>query len=151
VNRVFARVACLLLLAGGLAACGCSSENRGGKITGSVLLEGKPLPDAVVGFVPNDQKEPTNFAVTDAEGHFEVKRDKAKRTLPPGTYAVVVRQYVKKDGKPLPPEERDMLIASGNLRNTLPERYSSPKTSGLTADVKPGDNALPPFELKGGR
>ena len=35
-----------------------------------------------------------------------------------------------------------------SLHNILPERYGSPKSSQLTVEIKPGDNALPPFELK---
>jgi hypothetical protein len=149
-NRAFARTAYLVLLVGGLVACSCS-DRGGGKVTGSVHLDGQPLADAYVGFVPKDQTAAANFGVTDAEGNFEVKRDKAKRTLSPGGYAVVVRKFVQKDGKLPPPAERDMLVASGTLKNVLPDRYASPKTSPLTAEIKPGDNALPPFELKSGR
>jgi hypothetical protein len=152
-RREFARLARCVLLVSGLVAWGCS-PNRGGKVAGSVRLDGKPLADAQLSFVPKGEGADVqvgavvNSAVTDAEGNFEVQRDRAKRTLPPGTYTVLVWKYVQKDGKPPPPEDRDLLIASGMLRNILPERYGSPAASQLTVEVKPGDNALPPLELK---
>jgi hypothetical protein len=132
---------------GGLVVCGCSSANPGGKVTGSVRLDGKALPDAELTFFLKGEAAATNVAVTDAEGNFQVKPDKAKRTLPPGNYTVTVHKYAQKDGKSPPPEERNLLRASGALHNVLPERYNSPTKSQLNAEVKPGDNALPPFEL----
>jgi hypothetical protein len=149
VKNGVARITNLILVVSGLVACGCSSADRGGKVTGSVQLDVKPLADAHLSFIKKGEAAATNVAVTDAEGNFQVKPDKAKRTLPPGTYTVLVRKYVQKDGKPPPPaEDQLMLIASGQLHNILPERYSSPKSSPLTVEIKPGDNALPPLELK---
>jgi hypothetical protein len=148
VKKEATRVVKLVLLIGGLLVCGCST-GRGPKVTGSVRLDGEPLPDAVVSFVPKSPGGDTNFALTDAEGHFEVKPDKAKRTLSPGSYTVLIRKYAQKDGKPIPPENRPLVIlGSPTVRNILPERYSSEKSPVLTAEIKPGDNALPPFELK---
>jgi hypothetical protein len=127
-------------------AGGCSS--RSPNVKGSVRLDGKPLTDAILGFYSKGQKIATNFAVTDAEGNFEVKPDKAKRTLAPGTYNVSIQKFVPKDGKPLPEEDRDVLILTGKLHNTLPERYGSLTATKLTAEIKPGDNVLPTFELQ---
>jgi hypothetical protein len=116
-------------------------------VTGSVLLDGKPVPDAVVNFYPKSPGGGTNFALTDAEGHFEVKPDKARRTLSPGSYNVLIRKYAPRDSKHASPESREFILGIGNVRNTLPERYSSEKAPLLTAEIKPGDNVLPPFEL----
>jgi hypothetical protein len=150
VQRDAARIAFLVLMTlGGLGACGCSSADRGGKVSGSVRLDGQPLADAEVSFVPKGQGAATNRAVTDAQGSFQVKPDKARRTLPPGTYNVFIRKYAQKDGKSPSPEERNLLLVSGKLRNIVPERYSSIASPQLTAEIKPGDNALAPFELKG--
>jgi hypothetical protein len=141
------RVAKLALLFGGFVVCSCS-PSRGPKVTGSVHLDGAPVPDAVVNFYPKSPGGDKNYAVTDAEGHFEVKPDKARRTLSPGSYNVLVRKYAPKDSKRSSPENRDFILGVGNVRNTLPERYNSEKIPLLTAEIKPGDNALPPFELK---
>jgi hypothetical protein len=141
------RVAKVILLINGLLVCGCSS--RGGpRVTGSVLLDGAPVADAVVNFYPKSPGGDTNFALTDAEGHFEVKPDKARRTLSPGSYNVLIRKYAPKDTKRSSPETREYVLGIGNVRNTLPERYGSEKAPLLTAEIKPGDNVLPPFDLK---
>jgi hypothetical protein len=147
VKNGVAWVANLILLVCGLLAGGCSRVG-GGKVTGSVLLDGKPLPDAQLGFFHKDKGAVLNGAMTDAEGNFQVRPDKVKHTLQPGTYIVLVQKYMQKDGKAPPPEQRGMLYFSGALRNTLPDRYSSVKASPLIVEIKPGDNALPPLELK---
>ncbi len=144
------RVAKVVLLIGGLLVCGCSP--RGGpKVTGTVLLDGAPVADAVVSFYPKSPGGITNFALTDAEGHFEIKPDKARRTLSPGSYNVLIRKYAPKDTKHTSPDSREFVLGIGNVRNTLPERYSSEKAPLLTAEIKPTDTDLPPFELKSGR
>jgi hypothetical protein len=136
----------LLLGTAVLVTCGCSSQSP--NVKGSVRLDGKPLADATLGFYKKGQKVATNFAETDAEGNFKVKPDKAKRTLAPGTYNVSIQKFEQKDSKPLSPAERDTLILAGKMHNTLPKRYDSPTATPLTAEIKPGDNVLPPFELQ---
>ncbi len=138
---------CFLVLAA-LAAVltsGCSS-GKGGKVTGQVRMNGKPLADAQVSFYPQDAVAAVNQARTDADGRFVVQSDKAGRTLPPGTYRVSIRKFVQKDGQPPPAEDLDMLIASGTLRNIVPQRYSSGEHS-PTVEIKAGENDLPPLEL----
>src|SRR5262249_27117599 len=103
------RVAKLVLLLGGFLGCGCS-PSRGPKVTGTVLLDGTPLADAVVNFYPKSPGGDKNFAVTDTEGHFEVKPDKARRTLSPGSYNVLIRKYAPKDSKRSSPDNREFIL-----------------------------------------
>lgn len=136
----------LAVVASTVLTSACSSR-KGGKVAGCVLLDGRPLADAQVSFQPESATVAVNQARTDAEGRFVVQPDKVGRTLPPGAYRVHIHKYVQKDGQPPPAEDLDMLIASGTLRNVVPERYSSNEQS-PKVEIKNGDNDLPPFELK---
>jgi hypothetical protein len=129
-------------------AGGCSSGTNGDKVTGSVLLDGKPLAQARVSFMDQSLGASVNTAVTDESGKFEVKTDKAGRTLVPGTYGVFIHKYARTDGKaPDPEEDTEQLIIAGTMRNVVPVRYSTLGQYVLSAEIKPGDNTLPPFEL----
>jgi hypothetical protein len=141
------------LLAVGLVVSGCGSG--GGKITGSVKLDGKPLTDAEVQFTPaEDQALGANFAVTDSDGKFEVQRHpKTGLTLKPGKYHVFVTKWVKKRDGSLPSkEEAEDLRAAGMLRNVVPPKYApNPEADRpplLNVEIKGGDQELPPFDLK---
>jgi len=127
---------------------GCSGG--GGKITGSVTLDGQPLTDARVEFHPSETLNLTVADVrTDQQGHFEVPpRPKGKEGLPPGKYVVFVRKLVDKKGNVPNDEEYGQLEAAGQLINKVPERYSSFDSPSLSADVTKDTKELPPFQLK---
>ncbi|MBY0512639.1 MAG: carboxypeptidase-like regulatory domain-containing protein [Gemmataceae bacterium] len=90
-------------------------------VTGTVTFEGKPVAAGVLTFVSLDQPKPKVTAA-------EVKDGKYSAELPPGKYAVAVS--APKDGK-----------------ETLPAKFTTTDTSGLTVEVKAGANAHN-FELK---
>ncbi|MDZ4821608.1 MAG: hypothetical protein SGJ20_21820 [Planctomycetota bacterium] len=103
-------------------------------VQGKVTLDGKPLADAGVMFMPTD-KGPSANGTTDSDGHFElmtVNRAGAIR----GTHPVVIakRKYV-----PLKPGD-EPVPAGVRAEWYSPKKYSNPATSGLTADVGDGDN-----------
>lgn len=137
----------------GLALCGCGGS-RGGKVTGTVLHDGKALADADVQFVPaDDPKLGTNGAVTGPDGKFQVKPDaRTGKTLAPGKYHVYVTKYVQKDGTVPKGEDADQLRSSGQLRNVVHERYNydpeSDRGPAITVEIKGGDQELAPFQLK---
>jgi hypothetical protein len=99
---------------------------------------GKPLPDASITFVPADvgEEEPTELgrivrpsAKTDAEGGYELAWGE-QAGAPPGKYNVIIMKFKPTDDDEVKPE------------SLIPEQYTSPKTSGLTRDVKDGDNVF---------
>jgi hypothetical protein len=140
-----------VLLAVGLAACGCSGGSAG-KVTGSVKMNGEPLAEAKISFLPKGSQGQANVATTDASGRFEVKPNPTTRlTLKPGTYVVLIGKFVDgRTGKALTPEDDvGQLQAQGRLFDIVPETYRNPTQSPLTVEIKTGDNALQPFELKG--
>lgn len=53
-----------------LAALGCDGGGSRGRVTGKVTLDGKPLPNAAVTFMPAEGG--ASSGVTDAEGNYEL-------------------------------------------------------------------------------
>ncbi len=72
-------VVALGVLAAGLAGCGAKNEPKYVKVSGTVTMDGKPLPDAVVMFAPKStSKESQNpgkssSGYTDANGRYTLK------------------------------------------------------------------------------
>jgi hypothetical protein len=130
----------LCLLGVILTGVSCSGGNRKTvyPVKGKVLLDGAPTPEAVVvlhpeGTPPAEAVRPQGMV--QADGTFQLGTYKLKDGAPAGKYAVSVHWL-----------ERS---AHGDdiERVLVPYRYMTPATSGLTAEVKPGSNDLPVFEL----
>ena len=110
---------------------------------GTVLLDGKPLPQAKVDFVPqlsNFGAEMNSTAVTDDEGHFQLTCAYKQQ---PG--AVVAKHYVLVTEAPTPAEFRRMdpqtqaklAQYQAKLKNRpIPAVYGTLGT--LVVEVKPG-------------
>jgi hypothetical protein len=105
----------LLLL---LVASGCSSEFA--SVKGQVLLDGKPLPNAVVGFYP--ERGRGSFGRTDAEGRYELKYTDKQFGVSPGKCQVQIT------------------TAEEEQKETLRAKYNS--RSELTRVVQPGSNEI---------
>lgn len=119
------------------------------KVTGQVLLDGKPVAGATIVFHPIDA---TNFkwnerpqAKTDDQGRFTLTTYKVDDGAPAGEYRVAIASLDAgaDDGSDQQKHTR------GALR--LPRNYWSHETSGLTAKVDQQATILAPFELKGRR
>ena len=109
-------------------------------VKGRVTLDGKPLPDAGVMFLP-DGNGPSANGTTDSDGHFELMTVNSMGAIR-GTHPVVIakRKYVPpKPGDPAPPGG---LVAEWYS----PKKYANPTTSQLSAEVVDGDNEFH-FEL----
>ncbi len=107
-------------------------------VKGKVLVDGAPAPEAVVVLHPEDQ--PPMEAVrpqgtVQADGSFQLGTYSPKDGAPPGRYQVSVLWIQRSDKG----DDIEQVF--------LPYRYMSPATSGLTAEVRPGTNELPVFEL----
>jgi hypothetical protein len=145
-----------------VAAWGCS---RAGPpvvyVEGVVLLDGKPVEGATVGFSPGDRGLPA-VGCTDEEGRFELTSTGGGRPAAGaavGDYGVVIsKQVVEGAVQEVPAQESDRppekWQGADPSRPPLPPRvvylipqaYGDVATSGLAVDVKPGSNAFR-FEL----
>ncbi len=110
-------------------------------VHGQVLLNGKPLADAIVSFhVQNgNDKEAFPAAHTDREGHFSLTTYSTGDGAPEGSYAISLVCFRSRGARN---------SVGGHAENVVPQRYASPSSSGLTATVVPGDNELQPLKLK---
>jgi len=134
-------------LAWALLLCsGCGSGEGGGtvKAGGTLTVKGQPMADLTVTFTPFTGRPAS--CVTDASGHFVLSTFKSGDGAMPGPQKVSVHEnYTEPPPMPGTPE----YAAAGQKAPKFDPKYSDPDKSGLTAEVKAGDdNTKFTFDLK---
>jgi hypothetical protein len=132
--------ALLLLLIVLLTDSGEPRKARVQPVRGEVKFMGLPTPDAVVYLHPigkSNPNVPSPRGIVKEDGSLVVGTYAKDDGAPPGEYAVTVQWFRK--------NKRD---DEGTGSNALPTKYGDAKTSGLTVRVKPGEDRIPPIELK---
>lgn len=128
--RSISRSILLTLLA--VIVIGCGGGPQLLPVSGVVTLDGQPVADAGVLFVPADSG-PTTSGTTDAAGRFRLTTANRSGTLA-GRYHIAVnkREFVgDRNLGPLPTvAAKDMPV-----KWIIPEKYSRAETSGLEATV----------------
>lgn len=131
-----------LSLVGACVGCGPDRPVLA-SVQGTVTLDGKPLAGAAVMLMPEAGGRPAR-GTTDEQGHFELT------TFERGDGAIVGEQRVSVSLVRTPgiqPGEDGLSplnIDPSKLKEewVTPQRYASPQTSGLTAEVAPGMASL---------
>ena len=135
-KRVDASLCLLLALAAG---CGRSLPATG-SVSGRVTLDGKPLADAGVMFTPSSGGRPAS-GTTDEKGEYRLTTFAPADGALVGPHAVTV---VKQDFSNRPTTPSGLPggegLRSGGGRWIVPEHYSQPETSKLSAEVAAGEN-----------
>ncbi|HWG46982.1 MAG TPA: hypothetical protein VN688_29735 [Gemmataceae bacterium] len=140
------RIRMVIFLVLSCALAGCTGKGGGANASGSVSLNGQPLADAEVQFIPRDDASlGTHSTTTDSAGKFTVKGDR-NIPLKPGPYVVIVNKLAVKEG-----DGKQGAGGKGAMVNTVPLMYQNRGRTPLKADIQPGSNQLPPFELTSGR
>jgi hypothetical protein len=116
---------CLLL-----AGCGSSDF---GSVSGTITLDGKPLPDVSVSFDPQWAEGTAAFGSTDGNGRYELITTADNKGAMPGQYVVRVRSP-----DPVDFDENGNLLEA--YVNAAPDKYGA--KSELTAKVEPGKNVI---------
>ena len=123
-------------------AAGCGGGGHGpelGAVDGVVHLDGKPLPGALIVFVPENGSPSRGF--TDEEGRYTLAYSRDHEGAEVGKHTVRIST-----GQPADEDE------DGNPTPAVPEKvpveYNQQST--LTADVKPGSNEIDFKDLKSG-
>src|SRR5262245_387993 len=118
---------------------GCNPENlpRLGPVTGTITMDGQPVPDANVTFDGANPGETVSVGRTDASGKYEIYYSRGHKGATIGEHVVRISTYGE-TGDDDNPQFR---------KETVPARYNA--KSELKADVKRGANKLD-FELKSG-
>jgi hypothetical protein len=136
-----------LAIASGLAG-GCSGPDIQ-FVEGVVTLDGKPLPQAIICFTPDDGGLPAT-GMTAQDGSFRLSATQGGqfgRGTTPGTYTVTVSKLVRL-GTPEAEEAGPQLFpGDGDIRRVTPSIYGDSKNSPLRATVARGRNTLR-FELR---
>ena len=134
------RAAPMLLIAVLAGGCGGGGD-EGVPVTGSVVRGSAGIDNVLVVFWPRKSGNPKGVR-TDSSGKFEL-------LLPPGQYTVLLSKKVDAQGNP-PAEDQDAdeLEASGLIRESFPEQYSSRDSSLLGADIPPSGAELQPFVVE---
>ena len=127
----------LLLLLTVVPACGPSGP-RPVPVSGTVTVDGQPMAGASVMFMPQSTGQP-GVGVTDEAGKFRLTTGSSQEGVLPGAYKVTVTLY-KVTGFVTDKDGLSGGIAPEGIREQwlIPQRYSSPQTSGLTAEVRDG-------------
>lgn len=128
---------------------GCNSAGTT-PVAGQVLLDGNPLPNASIQFVPQGSGRDATGG-TDAHGNFAMSTNEPRDGVMKGTYKVVItarptvapQQFASADEamraaaavKPMPPD------------STFPRKYTRADQTPLTIDVPLKEKKLV-FELK---
>ncbi|MEM8734839.1 MAG: hypothetical protein AAGG44_11480 [Planctomycetota bacterium] len=137
----FVSAACLLCLAG----CGSAGSFERAAVSGSVSLDGKPLKDGVVRFVPKDGTPGPKLSVPVKDGRFAADRQDGPSV---GSHRVEI-ESLDTGGYELDDEDAiDQLKAERKRRiavDKVPEQYNT--RSVLTAEVASGDLNELNFEL----
>lgn len=130
------------------ALCGCNRTPAAPKaqtlpVTGKVTLDGKPLSGANVLFMASDPPV-TFFATTKDDGTYQLQGPEDRAALLKGSCKVTISRMVKPDGSPLAQGEAPAMALAVEQ---LPQKYSMPGMSTLTADVPEGGGNID-FDLQ---
>lgn len=131
-------------------------------VGGVVSFEGGPVAGALVTFHPRSLAGKAAFGITDGGGQFELAlmTSEGWRGAMPGDYDVTVTKIVSHDtsspeeweesGKPAyrPDAVRYEAGAAPRGMNLLPQKYASPETSGLSAELHPSGERHFEFSLQ---
>jgi len=117
-----------------LAAFACGSNPQVAPVSGVVKLDGVPLPDAVVEFLPDPDRGttgPRSTATTDEQGRFRLTCDDGREGAVVGFHRVLVQ-----DARAFPPPRGRAGAATMTPASRIPERYGKVTGTPLSVEVK---------------
>jgi hypothetical protein len=129
-TRISRTAVVLLLMA---LVAGCGQDSKLGSVHGTVRLDGNPLKSGSVQFTPAAGRAATGTIQTD--GTYTLGTYGSSDGALIGTHKVAIIAY-DVSGPQRPAYE----MINQKSKPLVPQRYMSVGTSGLTFDVKPGEN-----------
>jgi hypothetical protein len=125
---------------------GCGGNPPTAEVTGTVTYDGRPLKEGTIIFEAPGAR-PASGKIVDGK-IVEVTTFKPGDGAPIGNHKVAI-QSVKTSEAAAPQDPGQATPKAGYMGSTslIPEVYGNPETSGLTATIKEGTNAVT-FELK---
>ncbi len=116
---------------------GCGGGPKPLPVSGVVTLDGQPVADAGVMFCPTENG-PMATGTTDANGKFQLKTTNSRGAMP-GQYRVAISKKEESGPKSKSGMIDPRLI---KVKWIIPQKYSNPESSGLKAEVSPGQIAF---------
>lgn len=127
---------------------GCSSgglPSDAAAVTGKVTHDGQAVANAVVTFLSD-----SGYAAvgkTNEEGVYQLSSAEIPGGTKPGSYKVMVSKIEQTGGPALTEEDpgydpKNPSAGGPQTKHLLPQKYSKISSSGLTADVKAGENTV---------
>jgi hypothetical protein len=104
-------------------------------VSGTVTLDGKPLANATVTFIPvGTTRGGTCLGVTDDSGRYEMSAGNGRKGTPVGEFRITCTKWVMPDGSDYPKDSQVSPLET-NARELLPERYTNEYATELKATV----------------
>lgn len=128
-----------MALVSGLAITGCGSDGPElTEVTGTVTLDGKPVPRATISFLPAGETGSPSYGQTDLQGKYELGYSFKEMGARLGNYNVeITTTKLSKE------EIAEMKAAGEEVPEesvSIPAKYKA--ASALTAEVKSGPNVI---------
>ena len=130
-----------LLSLGAMIALGCGRSDGLCEVTGTVKLDGKPLPGAQLTFIPTAANGSAAYGHTDENGYYRLKFSRDTYGAQPGKNNVRIAFPSKSEAADL----RAAGLAVPPEGAKLPKKYE--KSGELTADIPPAGGTFD-FDLK---
>lgn len=110
-------------------SCGSSDQPELGQVSGTVTMDGKPLPNAQVVFSP--EKGRPSMAITDESGKYALTYIRDVKGAVPGKHTVRITAVR------VSTSDRE---GAAPVKEPIPAKYNANTT--LTAQVEPGENTV---------
>jgi hypothetical protein len=141
-----------LALLAGAAGCGGSPKSTVPLFPahGRVSLDGSPLADATIGFIPLAENQGLGGgALTKADGTYSATTSFGEPGLPAGEYRVVItkRPGPRQSGDAVSGDGAPVMIADAGVSDAIPAAYSDRVDSELRATVASSGDKSIDFEL----
>jgi hypothetical protein len=113
-----------------------------GQVDGTVRVDGAPVPDVMIVFVPEDRSLPQSTGLSDSEGHFQLRCSNGQPGAAVGQHRVVVVDAARApSGKG---RDDDELPEGDNAPTSrIPMRYARPDKTPLRQSVEKGSQSVP--------
>jgi hypothetical protein len=152
------RLAAMLMTAILVPVAGCGVKRPYGGVEGTVTLDGQPLANVEVVFLPDPEKANTgkrSVALTDAQGRYRLSSDAGQEGAPVGFHRVCINDLLAGPpgaaAGPAPVEPTGALAGApdlgaqrqGERRSRFPPEYGSALSTPLRdIEIKPGSQRI---------
>lgn len=123
---------------------GCGGVEGMSRVNGTVTYNGQPLSQGEINFIPASPGIARGaYADLDDQGRYSLSTFEPGDGAYQGQYKVTITS--RGPDKPIPPEKQGQMMEEdmqGTGDPLIPERYFTPMTSGLEANVESGSNVI---------